>query len=211
MKSRIVNLENVPLLTISHGEKYESSFAPVGAHIESQHLGFNVTIVPPGKRAFPYHAHRGNEEMFFILEGEGSVRIHGDRAGQATRQVDADEPQPLADVRAPRPTGDARPAREQRIDDDQSPGLGAPSDAADELVADGEREGRSWMLTGDDVEIRPAQPGEQDADRDLTGTDGRRRDRAPGEGVRRRQEQDRTGVGHADLTTGGRDPRRAPG
>ena len=29
MKSRIVNLENVPLLTISHGEKYESAFAPV--------------------------------------------------------------------------------------------------------------------------------------------------------------------------------------
>jgi uncharacterized cupin superfamily protein len=78
MTSRIVNLENVPLLTISHGEKYESTFAPVGAHIESQHLGFNVTIVPPGKRSFPYHAHRGNEEMFFILEGEGSVRINGE-------------------------------------------------------------------------------------------------------------------------------------
>ena len=35
------------------------------------------TVIPPGKRAFPYHAHRGNEEMFFILDGEGSVRIAG--------------------------------------------------------------------------------------------------------------------------------------
>jgi len=26
-------------------------------------------------RAFPYHAHRANEEMFFILDGEGSIRI----------------------------------------------------------------------------------------------------------------------------------------
>ena len=28
-------------------------------------------------RAFPYHAHRANEEMFFILDGEGSIRIAG--------------------------------------------------------------------------------------------------------------------------------------
>ena len=78
MKPRIVNLENVPLVTRGNGEKYESTFAPVGAHLDSQLLGFNVTLVPPGKRAFPYHAHRGNEEMFFILEGEGSVRIDGE-------------------------------------------------------------------------------------------------------------------------------------
>ena len=78
MKSRIVNLENVALITRGHGDKYESSFAPVGAHLDAQMIGFNVTIVPPGKRAFPYHAHRGNEEMFFILEGEGSIRIDGE-------------------------------------------------------------------------------------------------------------------------------------
>ncbi|HEV8120204.1 MAG TPA: cupin domain-containing protein [Candidatus Polarisedimenticolia bacterium] len=78
MSSRILNLENVPLTTRGHGNKFESQFAPVGALLDSQKLGFNVTIVPPGKRAFPYHAHRGNEEMFFILEGEGSVRIDGE-------------------------------------------------------------------------------------------------------------------------------------
>jgi uncharacterized cupin superfamily protein len=78
MKSRIVNLENVERITRGHGEKYESQFAAVGAVLDSQMIGFNVTIVPPGKRAFPYHAHRGNEEMFFILEGEGSIRIDGE-------------------------------------------------------------------------------------------------------------------------------------
>jgi uncharacterized cupin superfamily protein len=78
MKPRIVNLENVPLVTRGNGDKFEAQFAPVGAHLDSQMLGFNVTILAPGKRAFPYHAHRGNEEMFFILEGEGSVRIDGE-------------------------------------------------------------------------------------------------------------------------------------
>ena len=29
----------------------------------------------PGKRAFPFHSHRANEEMFFIIEGTGEVRI----------------------------------------------------------------------------------------------------------------------------------------
>lgn len=77
MKARIVNLENVKFMTRSHGDRYECRIAPVGGELDSRKLGFNVTVIPPGKRAFPYHAHRGNEEMFFILEGEGSVRIDG--------------------------------------------------------------------------------------------------------------------------------------
>ena len=77
MKSRILNLENVSFQKRSHGEHFECQIAPVGAELDSKKLGFNVTVIPPGKRAFPYHAHRGNEEMFFILEGEGSVRIAG--------------------------------------------------------------------------------------------------------------------------------------
>jgi uncharacterized cupin superfamily protein len=78
MKPRIVNLENVPLVTRGNGDKFEAQFAPAGAHLGSQKLGFNVTTLAPEKKAFPYHAHRGNEEMFFVLEGEGSVRIDGE-------------------------------------------------------------------------------------------------------------------------------------
>ncbi|MGH8630647.1 MAG: cupin domain-containing protein, partial [Burkholderiales bacterium] len=29
---------------------------------------------PPGKRAFPFHSDHANEEMFFILEGGGTLR-----------------------------------------------------------------------------------------------------------------------------------------
>ncbi|HEV3245201.1 MAG TPA: cupin domain-containing protein [Candidatus Paceibacterota bacterium] len=50
----------------------------VGRVIGAQKLGYNVAIVPPGKRAFPFHNHRVNEEMFFVLEGEGEVRIGGE-------------------------------------------------------------------------------------------------------------------------------------
>jgi uncharacterized cupin superfamily protein len=57
----------------------------MGARVGAQKLGYNLTVVPPGKRAFPFHVHRVNEEMFFVLEGEGEVRIgpdkHAIRAG----------------------------------------------------------------------------------------------------------------------------------
>jgi uncharacterized cupin superfamily protein len=78
MSSRIVNFADVPAMKLSHGERFECELVPVGRQIQSKKLGFNVTTIPPGKRAFPYHAHRANEEMFFVLEGEESVRINGE-------------------------------------------------------------------------------------------------------------------------------------
>lgn len=56
-------------------ERFDSRSARVGALIGARLLGYNVTAVPPGKAAFPAHAHRVNEEMFFILEGEGELRV----------------------------------------------------------------------------------------------------------------------------------------
>ena len=78
MPSRIVNIADVPVTRREHGNAFAGEFAPVGAVLQSRKLGFNVTTVPPGKKPFPYHAHRGNEEMFFVLEGEGSIRIDGE-------------------------------------------------------------------------------------------------------------------------------------
>jgi uncharacterized cupin superfamily protein len=77
MKARILNLEQVAFQKREHGDSYECRIAPVGVELDSRRLGFNITEIPPGKRAFPYHAHRANEEMFFILEGEGSIRMAG--------------------------------------------------------------------------------------------------------------------------------------
>jgi uncharacterized cupin superfamily protein len=60
------------------GEAFAARLGAIGARIGAQKLGYNITAIPAGKRAFPRHAHRVNEEMFFILEGAGEVRI-GDR------------------------------------------------------------------------------------------------------------------------------------
>jgi uncharacterized cupin superfamily protein len=78
MSSRIVNAADVPAMKRGNGDRFECEIAPIGRQAGARKLGYNITTIPPGKKAFPYHAHRANEEMFFVLEGEGSVRINGE-------------------------------------------------------------------------------------------------------------------------------------
>ncbi|MGE0717618.1 MAG: cupin domain-containing protein [Alphaproteobacteria bacterium] len=67
--------------------RYEARVAAIGQRIGAVRLGYNLTVVPPGKVAFPRHSHHVNEEMFFVLSGTGEVRIgdatHPIRAGDA--------------------------------------------------------------------------------------------------------------------------------
>jgi len=56
-------------------ERFDAKMGFIGPRIGAQKLGYNITAVPPGKRAFPLHNHRVNEEMFFVLQGTGEVRI----------------------------------------------------------------------------------------------------------------------------------------
>jgi uncharacterized cupin superfamily protein len=77
----IINLDQLQPRLITRApdespEKYQGAqTAAIAGHIGAQKLGYNLTIVPPGKTAFPFHNHYGNEEMFFILHGTGEVRI----------------------------------------------------------------------------------------------------------------------------------------
>lgn len=65
-------------------EKYACTMTPVGAALGMTGLGCSLTEVEPGKRAFPYHNHLGNDEMFVILEGTGTYRI-----GERTHPIKA--------------------------------------------------------------------------------------------------------------------------
>ncbi|MRG93820.1 cupin domain-containing protein [Polyangium spumosum] len=64
---------------MGHGERFASRVALIAPKVGAQKLGYNVTIIPPGKRAFPLHNHHVNEEMFFVLEGEGELRLRDER------------------------------------------------------------------------------------------------------------------------------------
>jgi uncharacterized cupin superfamily protein len=60
-------------------ERFASRTGAIGARIGASKLGYNITVVPPGKRAVPMHNHHANEEMFFILQGTGELRVGAER------------------------------------------------------------------------------------------------------------------------------------
>ncbi|MET0293142.1 MAG: cupin domain-containing protein [Steroidobacteraceae bacterium] len=59
-------------------ERYGAMTGQVAPSLGLAKLGCNVTVVPPGKRAFPMHNHYVNDELFLILEGSGELRIADD-------------------------------------------------------------------------------------------------------------------------------------
>jgi len=83
MDKPIINIADVTLEPRPPGmspkgeaaEKYDAKMGFVGTRIGARKLGYNITAVPPGKRASPSHNHHVNEEMFFILQGSGELRL----------------------------------------------------------------------------------------------------------------------------------------
>lgn len=84
-----------PVISV-HGLAFENrpeAWQPTGAaarkfHVERASLserlglttlGINVTRVAPGKTAYPFHSHRCNDELFFILSGVGELRLGSER------------------------------------------------------------------------------------------------------------------------------------
>lgn len=78
MSKPIMNLDQVEFDDVEENGFYTSSRGQISDHIGAKQLGYNLTVLPPGKAQCPFHSHRGEEEMFFILEGQGELRF-GDK------------------------------------------------------------------------------------------------------------------------------------
>ena len=79
MPKPIMNLDEVAFDDVEENGKFTSSRGQISDHIGARQLGYNLTVVPPGKTQCPFHSHHGEEEMFFILEGEGELRFGSER------------------------------------------------------------------------------------------------------------------------------------
>jgi uncharacterized cupin superfamily protein len=55
-------------------ERYHGFDAEVGFVIGARTLGYRVSTLPPGHFFCPLHGHAREEEMFFVLDGEPSIR-----------------------------------------------------------------------------------------------------------------------------------------
>ena len=78
--TRVVNIDELKLEHFSAvGGKFESDAVRIGPLLGAKDLGYSYDVVPPGKISCPFHSHRGEEEMFFIVKGEGTLRYGNER------------------------------------------------------------------------------------------------------------------------------------
>lgn len=82
--SRVLNIEDLKLEHFQKGDLFESISTRIGPLLGAKDLGYSYDVVPPGKRSCPFHSHRGEEEMFFILRGNGTLRF-----GDESRKIRA--------------------------------------------------------------------------------------------------------------------------
>ena len=78
----VVSLSDVPIEELKGpaGAPFGGKRQRVGAALGAAKLGYSVFAVPPGKAAFPFHTHYTNEEMIYIFEGAGLLRIGAEEA-----------------------------------------------------------------------------------------------------------------------------------
>ena len=74
----IINVNDVNDFQEHKHKSFEAKYANISQKIGAEKLGYNITIVPPGKKSWPFHNHHVSEEMFIILNGEGTLRF-GDK------------------------------------------------------------------------------------------------------------------------------------
>jgi uncharacterized cupin superfamily protein len=82
--ARVVNIDELALERFEKGARFACDAVRVGPLVGAKDLGYSYDVVPPGKRSCPFHSHRAEEEMFFIVRGSGLLRY-----GNETRKVRA--------------------------------------------------------------------------------------------------------------------------
>lgn len=81
----VINIFDLELATWSRGTKFGGRDASFGRKIGMTGMGISYNEVPPGKSSCPFHNHHQEDELFIVLEGEGTYRFgagsHAIKAG----------------------------------------------------------------------------------------------------------------------------------
>ena len=71
----VMHISDVPLRDGGNGDAFQAQVGPFGSMIGMRGMGCMLHVVEPGQKAFPFHAHHQIDELFIILEGEGTYRF----------------------------------------------------------------------------------------------------------------------------------------
>ena len=74
----IVNIDDASYTDRGNGKQFVVKIARMGPLLGLNGLGCSVHVVPPGKKAFPFHRHHVADELFYIVSGTGEYRYGDD-------------------------------------------------------------------------------------------------------------------------------------
>jgi uncharacterized cupin superfamily protein len=74
-RSPVVSLADLSLDAWEQGTLYKSADASFGRLLGLANLGISYSEVPAGKSSCPFHNHHVEDELFVVLEGEGTYRF----------------------------------------------------------------------------------------------------------------------------------------
>ncbi len=85
--SLIRNFNDAPVERFVREPRYDAAGARLARGTAARKLGASIDILAPGKVGCPYHLHHAQEEMFVVLEGDGTLRVAGELLALRTGDV----------------------------------------------------------------------------------------------------------------------------
>ena len=73
-------VRNVDAQVLEHNQRpplYNTAYGRLSDGTAARKLGAGYDVLAPGQRVCPYHFHHAQEEMFVILQGQGTLRVAG--------------------------------------------------------------------------------------------------------------------------------------
>lgn len=79
LRERLIrNFNDAPRERFVRAPRYDSETASLSNGTAASQMGASFDIVAPGQMSCPYHFHYAEEEMFIVLQGEGTLRVAGE-------------------------------------------------------------------------------------------------------------------------------------
>ena len=70
----MIHVDAIEMHPHSSGEQFAATVGSITNLLGMRKLGCSLVELEPGKRAWPFHLHYGQEELFVVLAGEGTLR-----------------------------------------------------------------------------------------------------------------------------------------
>lgn len=79
LRARLIrNFHDAPRERFVRPPRYDAESASLTQGTAAVQLGARIDVLAPGQQGCPYHYHHGEEEMFIVLQGEGTLRVAGE-------------------------------------------------------------------------------------------------------------------------------------